>query len=345
MSDLFSKLKAVCQNEHLLSLAVTIFNKNEVVAQAAFGVRKLGESTPITIKDCFHIGSNGKAMTATMIAELVENGRLSWQSTPQDIFPDWASSINPAFANITLLQLLSHQAGLPPFEEEEEFDAIPQFDGEPMQSRLNFAKFVLSQEPINLPGSEFQYSNASFTVATAMAEAVSNSPWETMLKTMILTPLGIKGGVGWPAKTDPNQPWGHVLKNDKIIPHDPLDDYELPSIIAPAGDVYVAFDDYTNFLQMNLKALAGEKTLLNPETVQFLHTPHGKAGLGWGIQTFEGAKVSVHTGSADTFFAIALLGHQNGVGISMVTNITWEVAEKPCVVLLKSLAQEYIAGR
>lgn len=340
MKQLHAQLTAVCQEHNLPALAVTVFRADSVRDQAAVGVRKLGDPTPITTQDMFHIGSNGKAMTATLIAQLVENGRLRWDSTPQAIL-GWQDS-HPDFQGVTLLQLLTHQAGLPPFEEDAEFENLPQFSGTPAQQRREFARYVLTQAPIHPPGSDFRYSNASFAVATVLAEAVSGTAWEEMLPTRILTPLHMRGGIGWPAAHDPQQPWGHIVQNDKIVPHDPNGDYQLEPIIAPAGDVYVAFDDYTKWLQTNLRGLAGETTLISPKTMRFLHTKHGRSGIGWGIQALEGVPISVHTGSADTFFAIALLAPQNNLGISIVTNITWEVAERPCIDLLKSLLKSWL---
>ncbi len=337
MSNLLDQIKALCDEHQLPSLAVTVFDQDRVLDEACYGVRKLGESIPITLDDWFHIGSNGKAMTATMIAELVENGRLRYESTPLDIFPEWTDLIDPGYKEITLLQLLSHQAGLPPFEEDVEFKSLPEFEGTAVDIRREFALHILKSPPIHTPGSEFRYSNASFSLATTMAEKVSHEAWESMLHSKILRPLDIVGGVGWPAKADPHQPWGHILVDEKIEPHDPNDEYQLEPMIAPAGDVYVKFRDYTKFLQMNLNALAGKNQHLKAETVQFLHTPHGRAGSGWGHQKIGDKTVSAHTGSADTFFAIALLNDDDSMAISMVTNITWEVAEKPCITLLKDL--------
>lgn len=337
MENLQQQVEQLADEHKLPCLGVVIFDKTAVLDQAITGVRKLGEPTPVTTQDYFHIGSNGKAMTATMIGEVVENGRLSWQATPYDIFTEWADEIHPAYRQATLVQLLSHQAGLPPFEEEEEFVDLPDFGNTTVESRHNFAKYVLSQPPIHPPGSEMRYSNAGFAIATAMLEQATGDAWEQLLHDRILTPLQISGGVGWPALADPSQPWGHIVQDDKIVPHDPNGDYHLGPLLAPAGDVYVRFDEYVRFLQMNLRALDGEQTPFAADMIKYLHTPHGKAGLGWGVQGLLDKEVSAHTGSADTFFALALLNHTDKMGIYMLSNITWEVAEKPCIALLKEL--------
>ena len=338
---LHERLKAVLAAHRLPGVAAIIFDKDQIIDQAVVGVRQMGKSTPLTLSDHFHIGSNGKAMTGTIIAQLVENGRLRWNSTLPEILPDWARQMHPEYHAVTLRQLLTHQAGLPPFEEDVEFAPLPPMTGTPLEQRRRFAQYVLGKSPIHLPGTEFRYSNAGFAIGTVMAEAVSGEAWESMLLTRLLQPLDIPGGVGWPAQTDPAQPWGHALENDQLVPHDPNGEYQLEPFIAPAGDVHVAFDAYPKFLQMHLRGLAGEQTLLKPESVQFLHEPNGRSGIGWGIQPLEGHTVSVHTGSADTFFAIALLVPSQQLGMAIIANATWEVAERPLIDLLKELMKKY----
>lgn len=328
----------------LPALAVTVLRQDAVLQQTAVGVRRLGEETPVTPQDVFHIGSCAKAMTATLIAMLVDAGELAWETTVLDVLPDWNGRIHPQFGSITIQQLLTHQAGLPPFEEEEEFLALPEFTGSNRQQRLDFSRYVLEMAPIHPPGAEFRYSNAGYCIATSLLESQAGRDWESLLRERIFQPLAMEAGFGWPAKADPAQPWGHVLGEDgRIHPHDPHDEYQLPPILAPAGDVYVRFDHYTAWMQMNLRGLRGEQTLISPEAMRHLHTKDGFAGLGWGVQTLLGQQVSAHTGSADTFFFLALLAPDADLGIVIATNAGFEYAEEGCVALLKELMPEFLA--
>ena len=63
--------------------------------------------------DQVHLGSCTKAMTATLIGKLVDEGLLSWSSTIRSVFPELASQIHPDFQAATLSHLLTHRAGLP----------------------------------------------------------------------------------------------------------------------------------------------------------------------------------------------------------------------------------------
>src|SRR5579862_9258660 len=76
--DLDTVLTPILQKHDLPALAGAIVTSEGIVAEGAVGVRKYGTNTPVTANDEFHLGSDTKAMTATIIAMLVEQGKLSW---------------------------------------------------------------------------------------------------------------------------------------------------------------------------------------------------------------------------------------------------------------------------
>ena len=104
---------------------------------SAAGVRRVNSAVPVQVSDSFHHGSNTKAMTAVVVAQWVERGRLRWNSTLQSIFPylPWsdgsahsalnssagyfaASAYGPStvvhssWHYVTLQHLLTHQSGI-----------------------------------------------------------------------------------------------------------------------------------------------------------------------------------------------------------------------------------------
>ena len=294
-----------------------------VIAQAVTGVRRVNNNEAITMNNRFHIGSNGKAWTATVCAALVERSQISWQTTPLDVFPDIRTDIHPQFANITLEMLLRHMAGIPPYTEDEHFNDLPALSGSPTEQRVTFAKWLLCErQPINSPGTEMAYSNAGYGIAAVMAETVSGLSWEQLIEKYIGEPLEITVGFGWPAAADANQPWGHRIKDGRIEPHPPNDDYFLLPIIAPAGDIHVSLPDYGRFLQMNLNALQGRETPVANSLLRHLHN-EGQAGvgLGWGVQPLGDLGLfSVHSGSAGTFLCLAAVSHSHDRAVAIAVN-------------------------
>jgi CubicO group peptidase (beta-lactamase class C family) len=104
-------LEPLLKKYDLPALAGAIVTSKGLSAVGAVGVRKYGTDTPVTINDQFHLGSDTKAMTATMLATVVEEGKLSWNTTLEQVFPELAPKMDPAYRKVTLEQLLAHRAG------------------------------------------------------------------------------------------------------------------------------------------------------------------------------------------------------------------------------------------
>ena len=99
-------LKPIRQEFNVPAIAVVVVTSDEIKLVGAVGVRKRGTEIPVTLDDLWHLGSDGKAMTSTLIARLVERGQLKWDSALAEVFPDLAPQMNPEFQKVTLLQLL-----------------------------------------------------------------------------------------------------------------------------------------------------------------------------------------------------------------------------------------------
>jgi CubicO group peptidase (beta-lactamase class C family) len=99
------------------------------------GVRRSGAPDLVTPADRFHIGSDAKAMTATMLATLVEKGKLGWDTTPSAVFPEAKDRILPDYRDVTLTDLLAHRAGLPAYDDSDgpEFRQLTSFSGNPLE--------------------------------------------------------------------------------------------------------------------------------------------------------------------------------------------------------------------
>src|SRR5215472_16531462 len=109
--DLRSLLEPILGKHDLPALAGAIVTSKGLQAVGVVGARKYGTKVAATINDQFHLGSDTKAMTATLLAMYVEQGKLGWDWTLERIFPELASSMNPAYRRVTLEQMLAHRAG------------------------------------------------------------------------------------------------------------------------------------------------------------------------------------------------------------------------------------------
>jgi CubicO group peptidase (beta-lactamase class C family) len=307
----------------------------------ARGLRLLDQPEHLEPNDLLHLGSCAKAMTATLLAVLVENDFLQWQTgleVPQKERARTSSTI-------TLHQLLSHTAGVPVFGLEQWF-TTPVFEGDIIQQREAFTQWQLEQIQ-----DEHVYSNAGYAMAASIAESTMGVSWETLITEWLFESLGITGVFGWPALHDPNQPWGHwQLEIDgPFVPHSPTDEYMVPPIIAPAGDVSMTMGDYLVFLRENLRGLNGQSNLLTQETFEFLHTPVGTIldapyACGWIIlpDAIDGITLHTHDGSALTFYINMVLVPEHDFAVAICTNAFSMPAAIACSETLLSLLELHL---
>ena len=86
-------LAPVRDEHHLPGLIGAILKGDRLAAIGALGIRKIGSSEPMRVTDQVHLGSCTKAMTATMIGTLVDEGKLSSRTTIRQVFPKVASEL------------------------------------------------------------------------------------------------------------------------------------------------------------------------------------------------------------------------------------------------------------
>src|SRR3954468_6828337 len=95
-----SLLEPIRQRHHLPALGAALMTSRGVVMTGVAGVRKTGSAGAATIDDQWHLGSDTKAMTAVIIATLIEHGKLRWEETLGEIFPELASVFSAEFRAI-----------------------------------------------------------------------------------------------------------------------------------------------------------------------------------------------------------------------------------------------------
>jgi CubicO group peptidase (beta-lactamase class C family) len=295
-------LKPIREKFHVPAMAAALVTSEGVQYVGAVGVRKRGTEVPVTLDDQWHLGSDGKAMTATLVARLVERGQLKWETTLGEVFTDFAPQMNPDFKNVTLLQLLSHHAGLPA-----NLTLLKYLGDDAPALRLRAARAELAKKPESAPGSTFKYSNLGYIIVAAVVEKTIGKSWENAITTEVFEPLQMKsagfGGMGTPGKID--QPWPHTANGKATGENGPAMDN--PPVMGPAGRIHCTIQDWAKFIQDQIRGELGKPALLKPETYKKLHTPpfDGDYALGWmcAERPWGGGKVLNHAGDNTMNFA------------------------------------------
>jgi CubicO group peptidase (beta-lactamase class C family) len=332
----------------LPGLAAAVVRSNSIVAVGAVGLRKFDATNQITLADKFHVGSCTKPMTATLVAMLVEQGHMGWSTNIKTCFPDW-TDVHSNYSRVTIEQLLSHRAGIPGdlrksgiWRHVWERSKLP-----PMEQRVELAREVLARPPENRPGTMFLYANAGYTVVGVMIERREQKAWEDLLRERLFEPLGMKSaGFGVPASPGQiDQPWGHVLRDGKLVPIAPGPSADNPAAIGPGGTVHCSIGDLAEFARLHLEGAKGNARLLKRESFRRLHTARvGDYALGWGTGHRPWAKGRTlnHMGSNTMNTAIIWIAPEIDFAMVIACNQGGKEAELACDGAATRLIQELL---
>jgi CubicO group peptidase (beta-lactamase class C family) len=323
-------LEPIRQKNSLPALAGAIVTSKGVASMGATGVRKAGTEVPVTVDDEWHLGSDTKAMTAVVIASLIEQGKLKWESTIEEVFPELAADFQPEMKKVTLLQLLSHRSGLPA----NIVWGLISTQVPIQQQRQSAVRALSSLKLKSAPGSAYEYSNLGYVVAGAMAEKVTGLPWENLITDTVFAPLKMKsagfGGTGTPGKID--QPWPHGADGKPMPGNGPAVDN--PRVLGPAGIVHCSLADWASFIADQLRGEQGHGALLKPETYKLLHKPPfgGDYALGWLVldRPWGGGQVWTHAGSNTMNYAVVWAAPLRDFTVLVCTNQGGPAAAKAC---------------
>jgi CubicO group peptidase (beta-lactamase class C family) len=307
----------------LVGLGAMVMVDGKIVAAATDGERKLGSGVWLEIGDRWHLGGITKSITATMIARLVESGRMKWSDSVGECFPE--ASIHEDWKAVTLRQLLTDTAGAPVnFSSALRFNR-PAPGPDCTLARREAVREVIATKPANPPGERFTYSNVGFTIAAAMAEKATGATWEDLVRREVFEPQSLDGaGFGPPTSTDDAlvQPRGHVvLLGGKFPVSDSVDN---SPIIGPAGRVHMTLGDLCTFAMDHLRGDLGKGKLLSAETYKLLHTPElNQHACGW-LKKEPGEEIPYtvywHNGSNTMWYALVVFIPEKNMVVAVTSN-------------------------
>jgi len=327
----------------LPALAGAVVRHSVVLAAGAVGTRRSGTNIPVTLQDRFHIGSDTKAMTALLAAMFVEQGKLRWDSTVGEQFPDLVGSMNPDLRGVTLQQLLSHTSGMPSDNDVFGKLLLQSYaqEGNLDDLRAWLVRQWSTQPLVAKPGTTFAYSNMGFTMIGAMLERLGKQTWEEMVVERVFTPLGLKTAGFGPQSSmgRVDAPLGHaILKDGTLKPMLAGPNGDNPLIIGPAGTVHLSILDFAAWAGWNAGEGRRGPALVRPDTLRKLHTkvtdvaaPDAPPGtpaqggycLGWGVLKLPYAREPfvTHTGSNTLDLAVIMLQPSQDFAMVLATNV------------------------
>ncbi len=164
-------------------LSVAVVYRDEIVLLDGFGVREIGKPAAVGADTVFQLASVSKPLSATVVAGLVSDGKVSWDSRIRDIDPGFALQDELAAANVTIRDLFAHRSGLPGHVGDD-IEELGFTQGEILQ-RLRLAKPAYSFR------NGYSYSNFGLTEGAVAAARFSGRSWEETCEEKLYKPLGM----------------------------------------------------------------------------------------------------------------------------------------------------------
>ena len=326
------QIQAVQTSSKLVGVGSVVMKDGEIVETAFAGEKRLNKGEAIEADELWHIGSITKSITATMIGRLVEQKTLNWNTKVGDVFG--VDNIDPAWANVTLTQLLTHTSGAQANFSPMAQSVWPGNEAALTEARLTWVGGVLDSAPKSTPGEGFVYSNVGYTIAGVMAQVITGESWETLVRREVFEPLGLKSaGFGAPHTKDGTiAAWGHSASVTGKKSHDPADRSDNTPIMGPAGTVHMTLQDLARFGNEHVKGMNSRSDFLSAATFERLHTVQKENyAMGWvelGDRKWADGSVTFHNGSNTMWYALlVLLKDQNKVYVAATNDGNVQAAE------------------
>lgn len=286
-------------------LAITVVKDGKVILKKGYGVRQLGSTNAVDTQTLFACASTTKAMTATCMAMLVDEGKVKWDDRVIDYLPDFQLYDPAVTRELKIRDLFTHNSGVG------NADFLWSFMNISSDEVLAKMKQV---KPSYSLRSSFIYQNIFYLAAGKVIEKVSGQPWAVFVQKRIFGPLQMNRT--FPILSlvkDSNQSMPHYFFDNSIQ----VIQRTSADAIGPAGSVWSCVDDMSKWALCMLdssKYVGGRLVkpatwveLFNPQVMvtpaQFYPTakltkPNWKTySLGWFQQDYKGRKVNFHTGS------------------------------------------------
>ena len=164
-------------------LAIAIVYKDEVVYLGGFGVREAGKPGKVDADTVFQLASFAKPISSTVVAALVSEGLVSWDSRIADLDP--AFKLHDAYPTeqVTVTDLFNHRSGLSG-NAGNDLEGLG-FDRDTILSRLHYLK------PTSSFRAGYAYSNFGLTEGAVAAAKPTGKSWEDVSEEKLFKPLGM----------------------------------------------------------------------------------------------------------------------------------------------------------
>ena len=319
VNDHAAKIQEVLALAHkyrLFNGSALVAENGKVTYKGGFGMADMEWGIPNTPDTKFRLGSITKQFTATLVLQLVEQGKIKLDGKVSDYLPDYRKDIGD---KVTVHHLLTHTSGIPSYTSQPGF--FDNVSRDPYKV-TDFVKKYASGDLEFEPGSKFSYNNSGYFLLGAIVEKVTGKSYEQALKENILDPAGMKNtGYDHYGTILPKRAAGYVKTTDGYN-NAPYLDMSIPYA---AGSMYSTVED----LYLWDQALYTDK-VLSAQSKELMFKPFlSDYAYGWGV---------VNASFKLDDQPVQIIRHGGGIN-GFSTTIARFPKEKNLIVLLDNTSQ------
>ncbi len=321
-------------------MAIGAVKDGESAHLKGYGKKNLSSGATVTPDTQFGIASCSKSFTSGLIAMLVDQGILDYDTPVKEYMPGFEMYDPVATAQMTLRDMLCHRTGLPAH------DALPFVD---TISRAELARRLRHVRPNKPFRSVAQYNNLIYAMIGHVAECATGRDWDSLIHDRIFTPLGmnnsntsVKDMVKAPDYATP------YLDPGEGLPVKEMAVWNV-DLAGPAASINTSARDMLKWLRLHLQNGAWEgKQLISQRNMSEMHTPltlfdawpwtfseilpRTGYGMAWFIEQYRGNPLHWHTGEIEGYCSIEAILPSSGAGFILLMNL-----HKPCIPIIKTL--------
>jgi CubicO group peptidase (beta-lactamase class C family) len=309
-------------------VAIALLQNGKVVYEGGLGVRELGKPDKVDAHTRFMIASNTKALTTLLLAKLVDEGKLGWDTPVTSLLPSFKLGDPETTRQVLVKHLVCACTGVP----RQDFEWLFQFEKQTPESAL---QTLGTMQPTTKFGETFQYSNPMAAAAGFVAGHVAypkkelGAAYDEAMQTRVFGPLGM---------TETTFDFGGALKTDHATGHELDADGKMTGVAMdlnrsvipqrPAGEAWSSVHDMAKYVAMELakgklpdgKRYVSEEALLARRKPQVTIGEFATYGMGLSVNTEWGVPVVHHGGDLFGYHSDMYWLPDANVGAVLLTN-------------------------
>lgn len=324
-------------------IAISVLKDGKIYHKNTYGIRSIKSEAKVDENTLFGVASNTKAFTTAALGQLVDKGKLKWDTKVTDIIPEF--KLNDAYVTneFTVRDLVTHRSGLGLGAGD--LMVFPASNTTTMEELIHNLRYL---KPVSSFRSKYDYDNLLYIVAGEIVSRVSGKSYDQYISENFFKPLGMtrsKLSIS-EIEADENRIDGHAPVNGNLE----TTVGTFTQIATPAAGIYASINDMSKWvqtlldngkygpkLQDSLFSKKVHREMWTPQTIVRsgsgpYNTHFSAYGLGWFLSDVNGYFQATHTGgllgivSQVTIIPeldlgiIVLTNQQSGAAFSAITN-------------------------